>query len=65
MDQQIQSARAESPRDETIINFVTGMISTLRFTPSQNHPGDCKFIAATIVAQVRRWDSPEADEKQA
>lgn len=62
MDEGIQSARVESPRDETIINIVTGMISTLTFTPAQYHPGDCRQMAAAVVTQVRKWDSPEVSE---
>ncbi len=54
---------ASSPRDEAIINIVTGMISTIRFTPSSHHPENCKEMAAAVVQQVRLWDdSPEVSE---
>ena len=63
MDEETQTAtQAASPRDEAIINIVTGMISTLTFIPSHYHPGDCKNMAAAVVTQVRKWDAPEASE---
>ncbi len=62
MDEGIQTTSVQSPRDETIINIVTGMISTLTFTPLQYHPGDCRQMAAAVVTQIRKWDSPEASE---
>ncbi len=63
MEEGIQSARVDSPRDsprdEALVNMVVGMISTIEFTPAIHHPDHSKQLAGRIVEQVRRWDSPE------
>jgi len=59
MNEGIQSARSDNPRDEALVNVVAGMISTIEFVPAIHHPDHNVQLAARIVEQIRRWDSPE------
>ena len=58
----VMESGIESPRDEALLNIVTGMLSTLGFNPSQDHPQACRVMATAVVRQVRLWDAPEATQ---
>lgn len=46
----IETGRNARPRPSPEV--IAGMISTLEFTPSQEHPAECLPLAETIVREV-------------